>query len=72
MHCVHTCGVEISIHMGVFLFTKVKLYVEVCSSGVWFCSCVEAAPSFSLIGLRRGGSSGLGWLVLCQWGQRCV
>ena len=35
MHCGRTRGVEISIH-GFFLFTKVKLYAEVCWAGVWF------------------------------------
>jgi len=49
------CGVEIYTYRH-FLFTKVKLHVEVCSAGVRFCSCVEAwSPSFSLIRLRHGG-----------------
>jgi len=56
MHCARTRGVEISTYGVVFLFTKVKLYVEVCSAGVRFRSCVEAcSPSFSLIRLRREG-----------------
>jgi len=33
MHCARPRGVEISTYG--FLFTKVKLYVEVCSAGVW-------------------------------------
>ena len=64
IHCARTRGVEISTQRFLLLFTKVKLYVEVCSAGVWLCSCLEAcSPSFTLIRLRRGGLSGLGCLV---------
>jgi len=42
-----------------FLFTKVKLCVEVCSAAVRFRSCVEAC---SVLLLNSAASWGLEWL----------
>ena len=53
-------------------FYKSKAIVEVCSADMRFRSSVKACSPSSLIRLRRGGSSGLGWLVHCLWRQRCV
>ena len=56
------------------LFATSKATLWRCAGQVWwFCSRVEACSlSFSMIRLRCGGSSGLGCVVHCLWGQRCV
>jgi len=52
--CAHTWCRDLYI-WALFIY-KSKAIVEVCSAGVWFCSCVEACSlSFALIRLHRGG-----------------